>query len=101
MPTGSIIHYFWLSIAMGGLSLLTPCVFPMVPITVSYFTNHSSRTRGDAIKAAGLYALGIMFTFVALGMSLAINSWRFGDQQVGLKSVGQPPHHGNLLELCS
>jgi thiol:disulfide interchange protein DsbD len=44
----------------------------MVPITVSYFTNHSSRTRGDAIKAAGLYALGIMFTFVALGMSLAI-----------------------------
>ena len=72
MPNTSIFHFFWLSLAMGGLSLLTPCVFPMVPITVSYFTNHSSRTRSDAVKAAGLYGLGIMFTFVALGMSLAI-----------------------------
>ena len=72
MPNTSIFHFFWLSLAMGGLSLLTPCVFPMVPITVSYFTNHSSRTRGDAVKVAGLYGLGIMFTFVALGMSLAI-----------------------------
>lgn len=72
MPTGSILHYFWLSLGMGALSLLTPCVFPMVPITVSFFTNHSSRTRGGAIRVAALYGLGIMFTFVALGMSLAI-----------------------------
>jgi thiol:disulfide interchange protein len=72
MPTGSMVHYFWLSLGMGALSLLTPCVFPMVPITVSFFANHSSRTRGGALKMAALYGLGIMFTFVALGMSLAI-----------------------------
>ena len=72
MPTESILHYFWLSLGMGALSLLTPCVFPMVPITVSFFANHSSRTRTGAMKMAGLYGLGIMFTFVALGMSLAI-----------------------------
>jgi thiol:disulfide interchange protein len=72
MPTGSILHYFWLSLGMGALSLLTPCVFPMVPITVSFFTKHSSSTRAGAIRMAGLYGLGIMFTFVALGMSLAI-----------------------------
>lgn len=72
MPTGSMLHYFWLSLGMGALSLLTPCVFPMVPITVSFFANHSSRTRGGALKMAALYGLGIMFTFVALGMSLAI-----------------------------
>ena len=30
---------------MGALSLLTPCVFPMVPITVSYFTKHAAATR--------------------------------------------------------
>ena len=72
MPTGSMLHYFWLSLGMGALSLLTPCVFPMVPITVSFFANHSSRTRGGAIRMAALYGLGIMFTFVALGMSLAI-----------------------------
>ncbi len=72
MPTVSIFHYFWLSLGMGALSLLTPCVFPMVPITVSFFANHSARTRGGAIKVAALYGLGIMFTFVALGMSLAV-----------------------------
>src|SRR5450756_2051023 len=72
MPTGSMLHYFWLSLGMGALSLLTPCVFPMVPITVSFFASHSSRTRSGAIKLASLYGLGIMFTFVALGMSLAI-----------------------------
>ncbi len=72
MPTGSMLHYFWLSLGMGALSLLTPCVFPMVPITVSFFANHSSRTRAGALKMAALYGLGIIFTFVALGMSLAI-----------------------------
>jgi thiol:disulfide interchange protein len=72
IPTGSIFHYLWLSVAMGGLSLLTSCVFPMMPITVSYFMNHPSRSRGDSIKAAGLYGRGIMFTFVALGVFLAI-----------------------------
>jgi thiol:disulfide interchange protein DsbD len=67
-----MLHYFWLSLGMGALSLLTPCVFPMVPITVSFFASHSSRTRSGAVKVAALYGLGIMFTFVALGMSLAI-----------------------------
>ncbi|HEX2639661.1 MAG TPA: protein-disulfide reductase DsbD domain-containing protein, partial [Pyrinomonadaceae bacterium] len=34
--------FVWLAATLGLLSLLTPCVFPMIPITVSYFTNHSS-----------------------------------------------------------
>src|SRR5579871_4090908 len=72
MPAGSLLHYFWFSLGMGGLSLLTPCVFPMVPITVSYFTNHSSSNRAGAIRKAVLYGVGIMLTFVALGMSLAV-----------------------------
>ena len=41
--------FLWLAISMGALSLLTPCVFPMVPITVSYFTKHAAadaRPRG-------------------------------------------------------
>jgi thiol:disulfide interchange protein len=54
------------------LSLLTPCVFPMIPITVSYFTNHSSKSRAKAIKLASIYSLGIIATFTILGMLLAI-----------------------------
>src|SRR5208282_6052579 len=38
----SLGSFIWLAAVMGALSLLTPCVFPMIPITVSYFTNHAS-----------------------------------------------------------
>jgi len=57
---------------MGALSLLTPCVFPMVPITVSYFTNRAGRTRRDAVTQALVYGLGIVLTFTALGVTLAV-----------------------------
>jgi hypothetical protein len=57
---------------IGALSLLTPCVFPMIPITVSYFTNHSAGNRAKAVKLAGVYSLGIIADFTILGMLLAI-----------------------------
>jgi thiol:disulfide interchange protein DsbD len=57
---------------MGALSLLTPCVFPMVPITVSYFTNRQGRSRRDAIVEALVYGLGIVLTFTAVGFVLAV-----------------------------
>ncbi len=44
--TSQPLHSFlWFAMAMGALSLLTPCVFPMVPITVSYFSNHGFGSR--------------------------------------------------------
>jgi len=52
---------------MGALSLLTPCVFPMIPITVSYFTNHAGGNRKNAVFTAFVYAVGIILTFTALG----------------------------------
>ena len=57
---------------MGALSLLTPCVFPMVPITVSYFTKHADGGRGKAVGQAATYVAGIVFTFTALGMAMAL-----------------------------
>ena len=69
LPLSSFI---WLAITLGALSLLTPCVFPMIPITVSYFTNHSSQNRAKSIKLATVYSLGIIGTFTILGMLLAI-----------------------------
>ncbi|HLA14223.1 MAG TPA: cytochrome c biogenesis protein CcdA [Gemmatimonadaceae bacterium] len=62
--------FIWLAASAGLLSLLTPCVFPMVPITVAYFSGDSaSRSRG--IRAALLFALGIIGTFTILGLTLA------------------------------
>jgi thiol:disulfide interchange protein DsbD len=57
---------------MGALSLLTPCVFPMIPVTVSYFTKHASGSRGGAVRLATIYALGIILTFTVLGVALAV-----------------------------
>ncbi len=64
--------YLGLAALMGGLSLLTPCVFPMVPITVSYFTGRGERRRGHAVRQALVYGLGIVMTFTAVGATLAI-----------------------------
>ena len=69
LPLSSFI---WLAITLGALSLLTPCVFPMIPITVSYFTNHASHNRAKAVRLATIYSLGIIATFTLLGMLLAI-----------------------------
>jgi thiol:disulfide interchange protein DsbD len=68
----SIASFLWLAMSMGALSLLTPCVFPMVPITVSYFTSHAATSRSRALRDAAIYALGIILTFTALGLALAV-----------------------------
>jgi thiol:disulfide interchange protein DsbD len=70
-PIGGLGAFLWLSATMGALSLLTPCVFPMVPITVSYFSNHGSGTRRGAVSQAAVYGVGIVLTFSALGLALA------------------------------
>jgi thiol:disulfide interchange protein DsbD len=44
----------------------------MVPITVSYFTRHAAGSRAKAVQQAGVYMLGIILTFTALGMALAL-----------------------------
>lgn len=72
VPTQRLGSFLWLAMAMGALSLLTPCVFPMVPITVSYFTNHAKQDRRSAITTAMIYGIGIILTFTALGLLLAL-----------------------------
>ncbi|HYE58626.1 MAG TPA: cytochrome c biogenesis protein CcdA, partial [Rhodothermales bacterium] len=63
--------FLLLAFGAGLAALLTPCVFPMVPLTVSYFTRHTA-SRGEALRMAGLYALTIVVTFTGLGLVLAL-----------------------------
>ena len=60
------------AIGFGLASLVTPCVFPMIPITVSFFTKRNQGSKKHAVKDASFYALGIIATFVFLGFLLAI-----------------------------
>lgn len=64
--------FLWLAAVTGALSLLTPCVFPMIPVTVTYFNQIASRGRGLVIRNAILFAGGIVATFTALGLGLAL-----------------------------
>ena len=70
--TSTLATYVGLAALMGALSLLTPCVFPMVPITVSYFTNRMARRRRDALVQALVYGAGIVLTFTAVGVAIAV-----------------------------
>lgn len=69
LPAGTWA-YIWFAMTMGALALLTPCVFPMIPITVSYFTKRDAQTRGRAIFEAAIYSLGIVATFTLIGFAL-------------------------------
>ncbi len=72
----AIAKGFWsfilLAATMGFLALLTPCVFPMIPITVSFFTQQGETSGKKPIKNALVYALGIITTFTLLGFLLAV-----------------------------
>lgn len=61
----SILGIFFLGIAGGLIALLTPCVFPMVPVTVSFFTK-KSHARKKAIMNAVFYGLFIFLIYVAI-----------------------------------
>ena len=71
-----------LAISMGFLALLTPCVFPMIPITVSFFTQQGESAQGKPLKNAIIYTLGIIATFSILGFILALTLGASGANQL-------------------
>jgi len=61
--------FLWLAATTGLLSLLTPCVFPMVPVTIAYFSAPEDRHSSN-VRRALLFGLGIIGTFTVLGLAL-------------------------------
>ena len=62
----SLWTIFFLACAAGFTALLTPCVFPLLPMTVSYFTK-TSKTKAAGIKNAIIYGISIIVIYVLLG----------------------------------
>ena len=62
----SLLVIFFLAFLSGFAALLTPCVFPMVPMTVSFFTKQS-QNKTSGIRNAILYGLSIIIIYVLLG----------------------------------
>ncbi len=64
---------------VAGLALnLTPCVFPMIPITVGFFAMQSDGRRSRRFALSALYVLGIVITYSALGVIAALSGKLFG-----------------------
>jgi thiol:disulfide interchange protein DsbD len=62
----------------GLLVSLTPCVYPMVAITVSVFGAKNAKTRWEAFALSGSFVLGLVCMFVPLGMVAAVTGATFG-----------------------
>ncbi|HCK16552.1 TPA: hypothetical protein DHW51_20665, partial [Candidatus Poribacteria bacterium] len=77
-----MLSFILLSVSMGFLSLLTPCVFPMVPITVSYFIKQGEHEEKKPLAQAFIYSLGIIITYTVLGLILAITLGASGANQL-------------------
>ncbi|MDY0780316.1 protein-disulfide reductase DsbD family protein [Tenacibaculum sp. IB213877] len=65
--SSSLWSIFGLGFLGGLLALLTPCVFPMIPLTVSFFTKKDS-TKGAGVSKAVLYGLFILAVYLILSI---------------------------------
>lgn len=79
----SLWTIFLLSFFSGFAALLTPCVFPMIPMTVSFFTKQS-KTKSQGIRKAIFYGIAIIAIYIFLG---AIVTWAFGADSLNALST--------------
>ena len=68
----SLLGIFLLGILGGLIALLTPCVWPIIPMTVSFFLKRSKDDKKKGIKDAILYGLSIIVIYVALGLLVTL-----------------------------
>jgi thiol:disulfide interchange protein DsbD len=68
-------------IFLAGLALnLTPCVYPLIPITIGFFSGQSGGSRRHLLGLASLYVLGMALMYSTLGVIAAMNRQLFGNQ---------------------
>jgi thiol:disulfide interchange protein len=67
----SLLGVFLLSLLAGLGGLLTPCVYPMIPMTVSFFLR-GNKTRARAISEALVFGLSIVFLYTFIGVLVAV-----------------------------
>jgi thiol:disulfide interchange protein DsbD len=64
---------------LGGLALnLTPCVYPVIPVTIGFFAGQAAGSRGRRIALPALYVLGMAITYSALGVAAGLSGGLLG-----------------------
>ena len=77
-----LFSFILFALSMGFLALLTPCVFPMIPITVSFFTKAGEKEDSSPLFSALVYTIGIIVIFTSLGLILALTLGAAGANQM-------------------
>ena len=82
----SLLLFLLAALGAGLLALITPCVFPLIPITLTNFVKQANGDKRKLVRLSGGYALGIVALYVALG---AIATATFG--AAGINKVAANP----------
>jgi cytochrome c-type biogenesis protein len=64
--------------AAGVLTSFTPCVYPMIPVTVTFIGGAAAGNRWRAFSLSGVYVLGLALVYSALGIAAALLGKKFG-----------------------
>jgi thiol:disulfide interchange protein len=81
--SGELGLFLLTAFAAGIAAIFTPCVFPMIPFTVSYFVNRQAGSRRHGVLQALAFCLGIIFFFTGIGALLKVLVGSAGVVQLG------------------
>ena len=81
--TQGLLEFAAVAFGFGLLAIFTPCVFPMIPITMSYFVSAGSTSRRQSIVQALTFCAGIVICFTGLGALVSVILGPFGTVQLG------------------
>jgi thiol:disulfide interchange protein DsbD len=82
-PAEGLLGFLAVAFGFGLASIFTPCVFPMIPITMSYFLNRPSGGRRESVVQALVFCLGIIVLFSGLGLATTALLGPFGIVTLG------------------
>ncbi|MBF1577864.1 MAG: thioredoxin family protein [Prevotella sp.] len=83
----SLWSIFFMGILGGFIALLTPCVWPIIPMTVSFFLKRAKDDRKKGIRDAVTYGLSIIVIYMALA---TLVTWAFGPQKLNELATNAP-----------
>ena len=72
-PSGGLLKFFLLSLLAGFAGVLTPCVFPMIPMTVAFFSQ-GSENRAKSVLKALIFGISIVIIYSMLGIIVSLTS---------------------------
>ncbi len=82
-PQSGLAQFLLVAFGFGLAAIFTPCVFPMIPITMSFFLNQQSGSRRQSILQALVFCAGIIVLFSAMGFAVTAIAGPFGVVQLG------------------